>query len=410
MNNQGNQPLHITDKLHYEKWKAVMDHPDLHFFNWGIMHNCQYATIEPIEISNELLHKLKTATEDCGRIYQKAVAFVLKSTQLLSLLGIPDTAIKFCRLNYNPYLPVTVIGRFDFAVNGDDENTDIKLLEFNSDTPTGVVEASELNALINKLCHKKNPNRIFTGNVKRAFNKYISKEYQNIVFTSLGWHQEDKGTVLAELAFSSLPARYVPLDSISVTAGGVIDNQGNRIDLLYRLYPAEWFARETDGIKLIELVAGGKLDLLNPPSAFVAQSKVMMAIIWELYRNTDFFNKDEKEIVARCFLPVYLDNAYFKGRPYVAKPAYGREGGGVYLYDGQGEIDACVENKEYSGAMVYQERVSLPLQTIKTWSGEYTGRLLVGSFLIGGKFSGLLLRVGETITGDLAYFLPVTST
>ncbi|OPX86316.1 MAG: putative acid--amine ligase YjfC [Pelotomaculum sp. PtaB.Bin104] len=410
MNNQAAQPLHITDELHYERWKAIMDHPELHFFNWGIMHNCQYATIEPLEINKELLEKIKTATEACGTIFQKAVDFVLKSNQLLRLLGIPETAIDFCRSKHDPAMPVTTIGRFDFAVNGAGENAEIKLLEFNSDTPTGVVEASELNALINKLCQSKNPNQMFAANVKKAFKKFIVKEYQNIVFSSLGWHQEDKGTVLAELAYSGLPAKYVPLDSIVVEADGIIDDQGKRIDLLYRLYPIEWFTRETDGIKLIELAAGNKLDLLNPPSAFVAQSKVMMAIIWELYKNTNFFNHDDKEIISRYFLPVYLDNSYFKGCPYVAKPAFGREGGGVYLYNGQGEIDAFVENKEYLNDMVYQERVTFPLQAVSTWSGEYTGRLLVGSFLIAGEFSGLLLRVGDEITGDMAYFLPVTIT
>jgi len=387
-----------------------MDHPALHFFNWGVMHNCQYATIEPLAISKELLTEIKTATEACGKIYQKAVDFALNSAQILRLLGIPETAIEFCRLAYDPHMPVTVIGRFDFAVNGAGENAEIKLLEFNSDTPTGVVEASELNALITKLRHVKNPNEMFAGNVKKAFHQFISKKYENIIFTSLGWHQEDKGTVLAELAFSGLPAKYVPLDSIRVTADRVADDRGNRIDLLYRLYPVEWFAREIDGIKLLELAAKGKLDLLNPPSAFVAQSKVMLAIIWELYKNTHFFNKAEQEIVARYFLPVYLDNIYFKGRPHAVKPAFGREGGGVCLYDEKGEIEAFVENQEYINDLVYQERVTLPIHTISTWSGEFTGRLLVGSFLIGGEFSGVLLRVGEAITGDLAYFLPVTST
>jgi len=410
LNNLELQPMRVSDELLYKKWKAVMGHPDLKFFTWGIMHNCQYATIEPLAMKKELLHKIKTATEDCGKIYQKAVGFVLKSDNLLRLLGIPETAIEFCRLEYDPNMPVTVIGRFDFAINGSDENAEIKLLEFNSDTPTGVVEASELNALIARLCHKENPNWMFTGNVKKAFERFIFKDYQNIVFTSLGWHQEDRGTVLAELAFSGLPARYVPLDKLSVAADGIVDDRENRIDLLYRLYPIEWFAREDDGIKLIELVADGKLDLLNPPSAFVAQSKVMMAVIWELFTKTDYFNQVEKETVARYFLPVYLDNTYFNGRPYAAKPAFGREGGGVYLYNGQGEMDDFVENKEYKNNMVYQERVTLPLQKINTWSGAYTGRLLVGSFLIGGEFSGLLLRVGEEITGDLAYFLPVTLT
>ena len=390
---------------YYARWKEITEHPDLQYFKWGTMYDAQYATIDPLELDKNFLQAIKQATEACGLIYQKAVSFVLNNKRLLQILGLPPETIEFCSLDYDENMPVTVIGRFDFAV---DNKGNIKMLEFNSDTPSGVVETAELNGLISRLNKKNNPNLMFTDNVRAAFQKFTqAKKYENIVFTSLGWHIEDNGTTLAEMDYSGLLARYVSLDKLTVSDDALIDDNSNKIDLLYRLYPIEWFVREEDGVKLLNLVTQKKLDILNPPSAFIAQSKVLQAVIWELASSTDYFSKEEKEIINRYFLPTYLESSYFKSICYVAKPAYGREGGGVYLYNDKGSPDFFVEDQEYEDNMIYQTRTELPEITINTWSGNFTGRLLVGSFLAGGVYSGTFLRVGKEITGNLAYFLPI---
>jgi len=175
-----------------------------------------------------------------------------------------------------------------------------------------VVEAAELNGLIARLNQKKDPNGMLIGNLRQAFRDFIgNREYKNIVFTALDWHIEDKGTTLAEMEYSGLSARYVPLDGLTVSDEGLIDDLGRKIDLLYRLYPVEWFALEEEGVKLVNHVACGLLDIINPPSAFVAQSKIMQAVIWELASNTSYFNSEEKETVLRYFLPTYLGEILF---------------------------------------------------------------------------------------------------
>lgn len=394
-----------VDTYSQDRWKEITEHPDLRFFNWGNMHGSQYVTIDPVEVDTFFLQAVKEATEACGHIYQKAVKFVLREKRLIDLLGIPRQVKDICNLHYDGKNPVTVIGRFDFAVDG---RGGIKLLEFNSDTPTGVVEAAELNGLIARLNQKKDPNGMLIGNLRQAFRDFIgNREYKNVVFTALDWHIEDKGTTLAEMEYSGLSARYVPLDRLTVSDEGLIDDLGRKIDLLYRLYPVEWFALEEEGVKLVNHVACGLLDIINPPSAFFAQSKVMQAVIWELASNTSYFNSEEKETVLRYFLPTYLEESYFKGRPYVTKPAYGREGGGVVLYNSKGSPDVLGNCREYQKDIIYQERINLPSLTVKTNADSYTGRLLVGSFLAGGVFSGIFLRVGDEITGNMSYFVPV---
>jgi glutathionylspermidine synthase len=52
--------------------------------------------------------------------------------------------------------------------------------------------------------------------------------------------------------------------------------------------------------------------------------------------------------------------------------------------------------------------MEMPETTISTWDGEYTGKLLIGSFLINATPCGLFLRVGERITGNLSRFCGIT--
>ncbi|MFZ5645162.1 MAG: glutathionylspermidine synthase family protein [Bacillota bacterium] len=380
----------------------VVKHPKINYYCW----DQTYMVPEPFKVDLSLLDEVKIATEICGTIYQKAVRLVLYNDSLLKMLCIPEEAIKFCKHKYDSQMPVTLIGRFDFGLH---KGKELKLLEFNSDTPTGVVEASELNSIFSEINNGLNPNCIFLINVKEAFNLFLqNKQYNNIVFTSLDWYFEDKGTVLAEMDYSGLKAKYVPLDKLIVKEDGLYDDLEQKIDLLYRLYPIEWFLQEEDGEKLINLVVTDKLDILNPPTAYIAQSKIMQAVIWEL-GNTDnnYFTKEEKEVVKKYFLPTYLERDRLIGRAYVSKPAYGREGGGICLYDKYGKKEREIKNKETSYEYIHQEKIELSDLTVRTWMGDFLGKITIGSFIIGGKSSGLYLRVGEEITDDNSYYLPV---
>ncbi|MNP73527.1 hypothetical protein D3C76_1702520 [compost metagenome] len=42
--------------------------------------------------------------------------------------------------------------------------------------------------------------------------------------------------------------------------------------------------------------------------------------------------------------------------------------------------------------------------SIVTEDGEYSGYLLTGVFVIDGRFAGVLPRIGEKVTGDMAYY------
>ncbi|MNN39207.1 Glutathionylspermidine synthase [compost metagenome] len=79
----------------------------------------------------------------------------------------------------------------------------------------------------------------------------------------------------------------------------------------------------------------------------------------------------------------------------------------------QGELDdEELEIRSYynNQPKIYQQQVSLEEAAILTEDGPYSGYLLTGAYVIGGKYSGLLPRIGGQITGDMAFFCPAVVT
>jgi len=143
------------------------------------------------------------------------------------------------------------------------------------------------------------------------------------------------------------------------------------------------------------------------------QSKAVMAIIYSLFtEQSPLFTDSELKQIPRYFLPSYFEDDYFRKNDlaYVAKPFWGREGGGISVFDNrQTLIDEDRTGYYYQQPQIYQQYQEMPETTISTWNGDYTGKLLIGSFLINGNPSGLFLRVGERITGNLSMFLGITT-
>jgi glutathionylspermidine synthase len=186
------------------------------------------------------------------------------------------------------------------------------------------------------------------------------------------------------------------------------------VDVLYRLHALEKLAEEQDedgyptGAHVLQLIAEQKLAIMNPPSAFLIQTKALQALIWNLHEAGEFFTSEEHDIIDRHMLPTYFENRFAGVADYVTKPIFGREGGGVMLFDAQGSVvEKDQEEFYWDQPMIFQKRVELPAITVNTSNGAYDGRLLWGSFWIGGEASALVARVGGPITNNMSYYLPV---
>jgi glutathionylspermidine synthase len=388
-------------------------------FTWDWMYGEEYALASLHLISAEFRRELMSATNQLARIFAKVVPVIQQADdELLIELGIPEAAFGAIRTVVSVEIP-TVIGRFDFAHT----EQGLKMLEFNSDTPTGIVEAFHVNEHVCRFFGVENPNAGMNRQLSNAFQQFLAAYEQlgystrNIFFSSLDWHEEDKGTTLYLLQQSGLSGSFVPLEELRVYQDRLHALQDGRlvsVDVLYRLHALEKLAEERDadgyptGEHVLDLIARKRLAVINPPSAFVTQTKALQALIWNLHELGEFFTPEEHEIISAYMLPTYWENRFLGQSGFVTKPIFGREGGGVVLHHANGEpAERDQEEMYWEQPMIYQQLVNLPQVATETINGEYRGYLLWGSFVIGGEASAAVARVGGRITNNMSYYLPV---
>ncbi|AFC31935.1 hypothetical protein PM3016_5220 [Paenibacillus mucilaginosus 3016] len=389
-------------------------------FTWDVMYEQEYALAGLHRLSPELLAEMRGAAEKLGRLYARTVETVQQGgEELWRELGLPEAAFGAIRLRFDGE-KATLIGRFDFA----ETPQGLKMLEFNSDTPTGIVEAFHVNGRVCAAYGARDPNAGCAAMLPKAFGRmldlYRTAGYpaEHIFFSALDWHEEDAGTTKYLLANSSLEgAQFVPLADLRVQGERLWAEKPGEgepvpVDILYRLHAIEKLAedRDTDGYPtgehVLRLIAERKLAVINPPSGFAAQTKALQALIWNLHQAGEFYTEEEHEAISRYMLPTYLEPAFAEGSAYVSKPILGREGSGVTIYEKGAAAEASGDEEYGHQPMVYQQYAPLPEVEVETLAGPYRGSLLWGCFLIDGQGSAVVARVGGRITGNLSYYLP----
>lgn len=387
-------------------------------FTWDWLYDQEYALAVPIPLSAGDLRALRAATAALGAIFAKTVAVVQAGPpELLSELGIPAAAHDAVRLAGLPGA-ATLIGRFDFARTP----AGWKLLEFNSDTPGGIVEAFHVNPRVCAHHRAADPNAGLEATLPAAFRAaadlYRARGFDTgrVAFSALDWHAEDAGTARYLCRVAGLGGRFVPLKDLRIVGDALCaaDDGHEPIGLWYRLHPLGLMAADRDhdgyptGRHLLGLIARGRVALINPPVALIGQSKALQALIWSLADTGGFFTAAERDTIVAHLLPTSFDNTFAGRCPHVVKPVLGREGGGITILAADGAtIARDRENYYWDQPMIYQQYQDLETADLPTLAGPKTGRLVWGSFLINGEPSAVVARLGGLITDDLAYFVPV---
>ncbi len=388
-------------------------------FTWDSMYGDEYALGSAVPISEAFRFELKQASEALGKVFTRTAEVLMQAgDDLLAELGLPEATWGAVRSSLPELLP-TVIGRFDFANTHDG----LKMLEFNAETPTDVVEAFYVNGKVCAQLGVRDPNAGMVDGLRKSIVRAVQTYREGgfathrIIFSSVDWHEEDAGTTRFLLAQSGLAAEFVPLSQLRVYEDRlqVWDGQSHTpVDLMYRLHPLEKLAEEQDvdgyptGRHVLDIVASGKLAMINPPAALISQSKAVQALIWNLHENNEFFSAAGHAAIQAYMLPTYFENRFAGRSAYVTKPLYGREGGAVTVFGPDGVIWARDEETNYwNQPVIYQQYAELPRITVETLNGLFCGRMIFGSFLVDGQGSGVVARVGSRITGNMAYYQPL---
>lgn len=388
---------------------------------WADLYNEEYAIYDIKSINKEEIEQIRLASQRVGHIFFKMCTLLREvPDRTLLEMGFPKETLSFIRLK--TLEAESVISRLDLipGVKG------YKCIEINADTPTFIKELFHVNGEVCKEFGLSNPNEKMDEWLSKAIRESIGSikrrldlEYPNIIFTAHEDHVEDRETVLYLQERSRINSRFVPLHKLQIQKGvGLFDERGVKIDILYRqTFPIESLITDTDaegnriGLWLLELIENGELTIINPPSAFLLQNKAVHAVIWGLHvEGHPFFTIKEHGWIEEYFLPTYLEPDFFieEGLPYVKKPAFGREGDTVEIYNGRGALIQADSQQSYQEYLpIYQKFVEHPIVPFQSQKGGQEGKLLIGSFLLNGKPAAIGFRVGGTITNNSSYYLPV---
>lgn len=303
-------------------------------------------------------------------------------------LQIPDAAIPLIEWAWNQE-PPALYGRFDFMYNGYGPP---KLLEYNADTPTSLVEAAVIqwNWLEDVYPQADQFNSLHERLIAKwkDIAPYLSKP---VYFASVNTEEDLlTATYLRDTAEQAgIPTVQMLMEEIGWddTRQRFIDMDDQMIFSIFKLYPWEIMLQEEFGPAALNIYQDMKW--IEPIWKMLLSNKGILPILWELYPGHE------------NLLESYFDSP---GRmsSYVKKPLLSREGANVSLVTPQGRTD--VAGPYGNGRFVYQQMADIA--TFTTSSGEERHPVL-GLWMIDQECGGMGIRESTgPVTDNLASFVP----
>jgi glutathionylspermidine synthase len=324
------------------------------------------AEIDVIEEATDALHAL------CLEAVDRLV-----TAGDLGRLHIPDAVQAWVAASWQRRDP-DLYGRFDLAFDGHDPP---KMLEYNADTPTALLEAAvvqwywleeakpgcdQFNSIHERLIaawaelrrrHPRVSHIHFTG-VFREPEDLRTVEYMRDVCGQGGW-----------------PTTQLDISEIGWNGSCFTDPAEQPIQAFFKLYPWEWMLRESFGAHLRSDCAA----FVEPPWKMALSNKAILPILWEMF-------PDHPNLLPAAFTRDAIPGAC------VEKPVHGREGTDIRLL-GPGEFGRG------RGHPIYQAACNLPV-----FDGVHA---LIGSWIVAGKAAGIGMREdGTAITTNASRFVP----
>ena len=277
----------------------------------------------------------------------------------------------------------SLYGRFDLAWDGRGEP---KLLEYNADTPTALLEASvvqwywlqdvssdydQFNSIHEKL--------IARWQAMRAALPADGRVYFACDSTSA----EDRGNVdyLRDTATqAALDARAIDIADIGWDGNRFVDLDDAPIAALFKLYPWEWMLREEFGPNL----ARDTMRVIEPPWKMLLSNKAILPVLWEMFPGH----------------PNLLEASFDAGRfatDFVKKPLYSREGANVAITTAGSTLESA---GDYGAeGFIWQRYQELPV-----FDGAHP---VIGAWIVGDEPAGMGIREDASpITTDASRFVP----
>ncbi len=322
---------------------------------------------------------LEAATNELQERCIEAAQHIIDK-DLFEKLQIPQHAVPLIVDSWEKDEP-SLYGRFDLAYDGKNPP---KLLEYNADTPTSLLEASVIQWFwLKDIFPDADQFNSIHERLIEAWKQQGIKS--NVHFCCVADAQEDLGNLeyLRDTAMQAgLSTTQLFMNDIGFeeVEGRYVDLEDRPIDCLFKLYPWEWLVNEYFGRKL----ATSRMRIIEPAWKMLLSNKGLLAVMWDL------FEGHENLLQASLEQGAFRDN-------YVTKPFLSREGENVALHQ-NGHVHE-VEGSYGGKAPVYQQMARIPC-----FEGNYP---VIGSWIVAGEAAGMGIREDrQVVTTNASRFIP----
>ena len=300
------------------------------------------------------------------------------------LFKIPNFIIPYLEDSWNNDVP-SLYGRMDLCY----KNGEIKLLEYNADTPTSLYEAGIVQWFWLQDFAKNNDQYNSIHEKLIATWKYLSPHLQQgkVHFTCLKESLEDLTNTeyIRDCAIQAgLTTTLTYLDDIGVNTEtqNFIDLDEEPIKNIFKLYPWEMLLEDEFGKNIPTDTQ--KCNWIEPAWKMILSNKAILPILWNLYPNHEYLLQAE-------FTAGTMKN-------YVKKPLLSREGANISMIENATSI-ASTDGVYGKEGYIYQELFTLP-----NYHNNYP---VIGSWVIGQQPAGIGIREGKgLITDNQSRFVP----
>lgn len=339
------------------------------YWDENVCYSFTSAEIDELERVTNALHEACTA----------AVQRVIERHEF-ARLKIPEHYIELILDSWNND-ERSLYGRLDLAFDG---TSSPKLLEYNADTPTAILEAAVSQWY---WLHDVFPrNDQFNSMHERLIARWRQLGITTPIYFSCLKDSEEDFCNLKYLRDTAMQAGlqtaqiYVENIGWNRKKGRFVDLEENPIDNLFKLYPWEWMFSDEFGPMLLEKT----MRVIEPPWKLILSNKGILAILWEMFPSHP------------NLLPTYFEPGPL-GKSYAMKPIYSREGANVVLRHGDEKLS--VSGTYGTEGYVFQELHLLP-----QFDGNFA---VIGSWVIGEEAAGIGIREDTNpITQNTSRFVP----
>ncbi len=335
------------------------------------------------ELTPEEVDLLASATHDLEKMTRTAVQHVIDN-RLYSTMGIPESAVPLIEHSWEAE-PPSLYGRFDLMYDGCHPP---KLLEYNADTPTSLLEAAvvqwywlgethpasdQFNSIHERLIALW---KDLTPHIPNRRVDFCSVDVDEDWITAMYLRDTAQQAGLASSLFA--------VEEIGWDGARFVGPNDKPLTSVFKLYPWEWMVREDFG-KYLTL---SDTLWLEPPWKMVLSNKGILPVLWKLYPNHPY-------LLAASFKPPSAN------ADWVRKPLLGREGANVTLHQAGREIETGGDYGQEG--FVFQD-----VGPLKSFGGMYP---VIGSWVIGHEendsAAGIGIRESDTpITTNMSRFVP----